>query len=128
MKLEAKHCPTQYRVEIFKFNEMDLMYNNFATWSFSSICKRDMLKLFRSYQKTPGELAYEYRVQLISHSKTEENYKILAYKFVDFIENPEQPQIFSYQCQLKKELFSLPDLKIWRHRLKKLPTNTGKAL
>ncbi len=128
MKLEAKYCPTQYRVEIFKFNETNLMYNNFATWSFSSICKRDMFKLFRSYQKTPGELAYEYRVQLISHSKTEENYKILVRKYVDYIKSPEQPWLSSYQRQLKRELFSLPRLKSSLDRLIKLPTSSGKAV
>ena len=106
MKLETEYCPTQYRVEIFKFNEMDLMYNSFATWSFSSICKLDMVRLFRSYQKTPGELAYEYRIQLVSHSKTEENYKILAHKSVDCLETPERVQLSSFQHRIGRDLVS----------------------
>ena len=121
MKLEAKHCPTQYRVEIFKFDEHDLSYCNFATWSFSSICKPDMINLFRSYQKTPGELAYEYRIQLISHSKTEENYKILAYKIVDSIETSERALLSSVQRRIGRSLTSRP-------RSFEIPTGAGEAL
>lgn len=125
MKLEARHCPTQYRVEIFEFDDMDLemipTYARFATWSFSSISKPDMIKLFRSYQKTPGELAYEYRIQLLSHSKTEENYKILAYKFVDSIETSERALLSSYQRRVKRELVVM-------RRNFEIPTMTGKAV